>query len=177
MAYDNTVTITGNMTRDPELRFSQTGMPIATFGMAWNRMRQDREEGDVSFFDVVCFRSLAENVAESLQKGMRVIVDGHLQHRRWESPEGETRSKVEIIANEVAPSLRWATADVRRNEYRGGGEEYRGGQETVGRNFGNRPAVGGGQAMSERSPMERRTPVHAGQSSTAATVPADEEPF
>ena len=177
MAYDNTVTITGNMTRDPELRFSQTGMPIATFGMAWNKMRQDREEGEASFFEVVCFRSLAENVAESLRKGMRVIVNGHLQYRSWESPEGETRSKVEIIANEVAPSLRWATVDVRKNEYRGGGEESRGRQETAGRSFGSRPAVGGGQTMGERSPMEQRTPVPASQSSTAATFAADEEPF
>lgn len=177
MAYDNTVTITGNMTRDPELRFSQTGMPIATFGMAWNKKRQDREEEDVSFFDVVCFYSLAENAAESLQKGMRVIVNGHLQYRSWESPEGGTRSKVEIIANEVSPSLRWATADVRRNEYRGGGEGYRGRQETTGRNFGSGPAVGDRQTMGGHSPMERRTPAPAGQSSTATTFPADEEPF
>lgn len=120
MAFDNNVIVVGNITRDPELRFTPGGMAVASFGLAWNRRRQDGEE-EVSFFDVTCFRSLAENVAESLSKGSRVIVYGTLQQRSWENAQGERRSKVEILADDVGPSLRWATAQVERNEFRGGG--------------------------------------------------------
>lgn len=120
MAFDNNVIVVGNITRDPELRFTPGGMAVASFGLAWNRRRQDGEE-EVSFFDVTCFRNLAENVAESLSKGSRVIVYGTLQQRSWENAQGERRSKVEILADDVGPSLRWATAQVERNEFRGGG--------------------------------------------------------
>ena len=120
MAFDNTVTIVGNVTRDPELRFTQGGAAVANFGVAWNMKNRDGEES-VSFFDVTCWRSLAENVAESITKGTRVVIYGRLDHRTWETQEGEKRSKVDIIADEVAPSLRWATAEASRNEFRGDG--------------------------------------------------------
>ncbi len=120
MGFDNTVTIVGNVTRDPELRFTQGQMAIATFGVAWNKKRQDAED-EVSFFDVTCFRQLAENVAESITKGTRVVIYGTLQQRSWENNEGQRRSKVEILADDVAPSLKWASAQVSRNEYKGGG--------------------------------------------------------
>lgn len=120
MAIDNNVTIVGNLTRDPELRFTAGGMAVASFGLAWNRRKQDGED-ETSFFDVTCFRQLAENVGESLVKGSRVVVSGHVSQRSWENQEGERRSKVEIIADDVAPSLRWATAQITKNEYRGGG--------------------------------------------------------
>jgi single-strand DNA-binding protein len=119
MGFDNTVTVVGNVTRDPELRFTQGGMAVASFGLAWNRRRQDQED-EVSFFDVTCFRQMAENVAESISKGARVVVYGTLQQRSWETQDGERRSKVEILADDIAPSLKWATAQVTRNEYRGG---------------------------------------------------------
>lgn len=123
MAFDNTVTIVGNVTRDPELRFTQGGAPVATFGLAWNQRTQNRQtnevEEQVSFFDVTCWRQLAENVAESITKGTRVVVYGRLQQRSWESG-GEKRSKVEIVADDVAPSLKFATAELRKNEFRGG---------------------------------------------------------
>ena len=119
MGFRNTVTFVGNLTRDPELRFSQAGMPIATLGVAWNRRRNGRES-DVSFFNVVCFGQLAENVAESLHKGARVVVYGTLQQRRWDRPDGEQRAVVEIIADDAAPSLLRATAKICKNEYRGG---------------------------------------------------------
>ena len=124
MGFDNTVTVVGNVTRDPELRFAQSGMAIAQFGVAWNRRRQDQED-EVSFFDVTCFRQLAENVAESIHKGARVVIYGTLQQRSWETDAGDRRSKVEILADDVAPSLKWATAAVTRNERSGGGD-YRG---------------------------------------------------
>ena len=118
MANDNSVTITGNCTRDPELRYTNNGMQIATFGVAINqRKRNDSgqwEDGETSYFGVTCFRELAENVAESVSKGTRVIVAGTLKQRSWETPDGDKRSKVEVIADEVGPSLRWATASVER---------------------------------------------------------------
>jgi len=122
MAFDNTVTVVGNVTRDPELRFTPSGAAVATFGLAWNRRSQNARgetEEQVSFFDVTCWRQLAENVAESLSKGTRVVVYGRLEQRSWETTDGERRSKVEIIADDVAPSLKWATAELTRNDFKG----------------------------------------------------------
>jgi len=122
---DNTVTVVGNVTRDPELRFTNSGQATASFGLAVNRRWQNRQtqewEEQVSFFDVVCWREMAENVSESLTKGSRVVVTGRLEQRSWEDKNtGDKRSKIEIVADEVAPSLRWATAQVTRNERRDG---------------------------------------------------------
>ena len=114
MAFDNNVTVVGNITRDPELRFTPSGAAVTNFGLAWNRRSQNGED-ETSFFDVTCWRDLAENVAESLTKGSRVVVYGRLDQRSWENQEGERRSKGEIIADEVAPSLRWATAEITKN--------------------------------------------------------------
>jgi single-strand DNA-binding protein len=116
----STVTIAGNLTRDPELRFTPTGQATASFGVAVNRRWQNRQtqqwDEATSFFDVVAWAALAENVAESLHKGDRVVVSGRLDQRSWENNDGEKRSKIEITANEVAPSLRWATAHISKNE-------------------------------------------------------------
>jgi len=122
----NTVTLIGNITRDPELRFTPSGQATATFGLAVNRRWQNRQtqewEEATSFFDVVCWREMAENASESLARGARVIVTGRLEQRSWESQEGEKRSKIEVIADEIGPSLRWATAEVKKNDRRGPGE-------------------------------------------------------
>ena len=133
MAFDNTVTLVGNITRDPELRFTPAGIAVANFGLAWNRKNRDGEES-VSFFDITCWRDLAENVAESLSKGNRLVVYGRLDQQTWENDNGERRSKVEVIADEVAPSLRWATADVTRTEFKGeaGGSAASGGSPAPG---------------------------------------------
>jgi len=100
MSNGNTVTLIGNVTRDPELRFTPSGSAIATFGLAVNRRWQNRQtnewEEQVSFFDVVCWRELGENVCESATKGTRLIVTGRLEQRSWDS-DGEKRSKVEVI--------------------------------------------------------------------------------
>jgi single-strand DNA-binding protein len=123
MSNGNTVTLVGNVTRDPELRFTNTGQATATFGLAVNRMWTDRQTNErreaTSFFDVVCWREMAENVSESLQKGSRVVVTGRLEQRSWETPDGDRRSKIEVVADEVGPSLRWATAEIRKNDRRG----------------------------------------------------------
>ncbi|MDA8359875.1 MAG: single-stranded DNA-binding protein [Actinomycetota bacterium] len=118
----NTTTVTGNLTREPEIRYTREGHASTVLGVAVNRRWQDREtkewEESTSFFDVVCWRELAENAALSLAKGMRVMVTGRLEQRTWETEEGERRSKVEIVAEEIGPSLRFATAEVQRTERR-----------------------------------------------------------
>ena len=98
MGFNNTVTVVGNVTRDPELRFTPSGAAVTSFGLAWNRKGQNDEEV-VSFFDVTCWSGLAENVAESITKGSRVVVYGRLDQRSWENQDGERRSKVEIVAD------------------------------------------------------------------------------
>ena len=155
----NAVTLVGNITRDPELRFTNTGQATASFGLAVNRRWQNRQtqewEEAVSFFDVVCWREMAENAAESLTKGSRVIVTGRLDQRSWETAEGDRRSKIEITADEVAPSLRWATVQITRNERRGPEE-------------GGGAPSGGGSSYSKAIPNE--VPVASGNY-------GDEEPF
>ncbi len=126
MSNGSTPTLAGHITRDPELRFTPSGQATASFGLAVNRRWQNRQtqewEEATSFFDVVCWREMAENAGESLSRGARVIVTGRLEQRSWETPEGDRRSKVEIVADEIGPSLRWATAQVTKNERRGAGE-------------------------------------------------------
>jgi len=122
----NSVTLVGNVTRDPELRFTASGQATATFGLAVNRVWNDRQTNEkkeaVSFFDIVCWREMAENASESLSKGARVVVTGRLEQRSWETPEGDKRSKIEVVADEIGPSLRWATAQITKNDRRGPGE-------------------------------------------------------
>ena len=121
---DNTVTLVGNVTRDPEIRYTPSGQTVATFGLAVNRRWQNKAtnewEEHVSFFDVKCWAQMAENVAESVPRGTRVLVTGRLEQRSWETDNGEKRSKVEVVADEVAPSLRWATAQVQKIDRRDG---------------------------------------------------------
>ena len=141
MSNGNNVTIVGNLTRDPELRFTPSGQATTTFGVAVNRRWQNRQTQDweeaTSFFDVTCWGDLGDNVSESLGKGSRVIVTGRLEQRSWETPEGEKRSRVEIIADEVGPSLRWATAQVTKTDRRG--PDGGGGGGGGGQGGGNRP--------------------------------------
>jgi single-strand DNA-binding protein len=116
----SSVTLTGNLTRDPELRVARDGQAVANFGMAVNRRWQPRGseawEESTSFFEVVCWRDLAEHVALSLARGCRVIVTGRLEQRSWEAETGERRSRVEVTAEDIGPSLRFATAEVARAE-------------------------------------------------------------
>lgn len=117
---DNAVTLVGNITRDPELRFTPGGQARAEFGLAVNRVWTDRASNErreqVSFFNIVCWGQLGENAAQSLAKGTRVVVTGRLEQRSYETQTGEKRDRFEIVADEVGPSLRWATAVVDRNE-------------------------------------------------------------
>jgi single-strand DNA-binding protein len=116
MAPGNQVTIVGNLTDDPELRYTPAGAAVATFTVAVNRRTRDEsgqwKDGETSFFRCNVWRQQAENVAESLNKGMRAIVIGRLRQRSWETPEGQKRTVVEIEVESVGPSLEWAKASV-----------------------------------------------------------------
>lgn len=149
---DNTVTVVGNITRDPELRFTPAGQAVATFGMAVNRrfQKNGQWEEQTSFFNVTAWGTLGENASNSLHKGARILVNGRLDQRSWETQEGEKRSTVEIVADEIGPSLRWATVEITKNERREGGDFSGGG--------------GGGSRPAPNEPP----PTYAG---------GDEEPF
>jgi single-strand DNA-binding protein len=146
---DNSITLVGNVTREPELRYTASGQAMAKFGLAVNRRWQNRQtqewEEQVSFFDIKSWAGLAENVAESIQRGTRVIVTGRLEQRSWETDNNEKRSKVEVVADEIAPSLRWATAQVQKIErsgaQQGGGGGYSGGGGGGGGGSAPRPAA------------------------------------
>ncbi len=182
MSNGNTVVLVGNVTRDPEMRYTPTGQARLTFGLAVNRRWQNRQTNEweeaTSFFDVVCWRELAENASESLVKGTRVVVTGRLDQRSWETPEGEYRSKVEIVADEVGPSLRWASAQVTKNERRGAGEY--GGAAGGGRG-GTGATHGGGEGYAATPRASRPAPDHelkdAGGEGADYPPIYDEEPF
>jgi single-strand DNA-binding protein len=144
MSNGNTVTVIGNITRDPELRYTNSGQTRATFGLAVNRRWQNRQTNEweeaTSFFDIVCWGDLGENVSESLGKGARVIVTGRLEQRSWETDNNEKRSKVEIVADEVGPSLRWATAQVQKTDRRGPSDGSGGSGAGASRPVANAPA-------------------------------------
>ncbi|HZJ27249.1 MAG TPA: single-stranded DNA-binding protein [Acidimicrobiia bacterium] len=145
---DNTITVIGNITRDPEIRYTPTGQANANFGVAVNRRWMNRQtqewEERTSFFNVVCWREMAENVGESLAKGSRVVVTGRLEQRSWETEQGERRSVVEIVADDIGPSLRWATAKVEKIDRRGGSDF--GGGPTSGSGGGPTSGSGGAPA-------------------------------
>jgi len=120
MAEGNSVTLIGNLTDEPELRYTPAGVPVANFTIAMNRRTRDPvtnewKDGETSFLRCNVWRQQAENVAESLSKGMRAIVVGRLRQRSWETPEGGKRSTVEVEVEHVGPSLQWATASVTKS--------------------------------------------------------------
>src|SRR5207247_10122014 len=120
MANGNTVTVVGNLTRDPELRYTPSGASNTRFGVAVNRRWMDRNTNEwqeaTSFFDVVCWREMAENVSESHAKGSRVVVTGRLEQRGYEDRDGHRRNVVELIAVQAGPSPPFASAPVPKND-------------------------------------------------------------
>ncbi len=136
---DNNITLVGNLTRDPELRFTSTGRGVASFGIAVGRRYQVNGEWkeDTSYFNVTAWGQLGENASATLSKGMRCVVSGRLEQREYNNREGEKRSAIEVVADEIGPSLKWATAQVERNprdaNAQGGGASNRGqGGQTAG---------------------------------------------
>ncbi|GAA3549031.1 single-stranded DNA-binding protein [Nocardioides daeguensis] len=144
MAGDTVITVIGNLTDDPELRFTPSGAAVANFTVAstprsFDRQTNEWKDGDTLFLRCSVWRQVAENVAESLQKGMRVIVQGRLVSRSYETREGEKRTVNELQVDEIGPSLTWATAKVTRASRSGGGGGY-GGNQGGGNQGGGRPA-------------------------------------
>ena len=129
MAQNETpITVVGNLVADPELRFTPSGAAVANFRIAstprsFNRETNQFEDGEALFLTCNCWRQMAENVAESLTKGMRVIVQGRLRQRSYQTREGENRTVFEVEVDEVGPSIKFATASVTRSPRDGGGQQ------------------------------------------------------
>jgi single-strand DNA-binding protein len=175
MAGETVITIVGNLVDDPELRFTPSGAAVANFRIAstprtFDKQTNEWKDGDALFLTCSVWRQAAENVAESLQKGMRVVVQGRLKSRQYETREGEKRTVFEIDADEVGPSLKYATAKVTRTQRSGSGGGY-GTQQ------------GGGQSANDpwATPAPQGAPA-GGQSGGqdpwgAPGVGSDEPPF
>lgn len=186
MAGETVITIVGNLVDDPELRFTPSGAAVANFRIAstprtFNRTTNEWEDGEALFLSCSVWRQAAENVAESLQKGMRVVVQGRLKQRSYEDREGNKRTVFELDVEEVGPSLKYATAQVTRASRGGGGGGYSGGGQGSGQGGGNfgggQQAPQGGQDPWAQSPAQGQgQPQGGGQQDPWATPGAGEEP-
>jgi single-strand DNA-binding protein len=169
-AGDTQITIAGNLVDDPELRFTPAGQPVARFRVASTPRFRDNatgewKDGDSLFLTCNVWRQAAENVAESLTRGMRVIVSGRLRQRSYETKEGEKRTVYEVEVDDVGPSLRNASAKVNKvarsggdgGYSGGGGSGYGGGQRSQGGQGGGRPS-GGGQGGGDPDPWATDSP-------------------
>ena len=189
MAGETIITVVGNLVDDPELRFTPSGAAVANFRIAstprtFDRQTNEWKDGDALFLTCSVWRQAAENVAESLQRGMRVVVQGRLKSRQYETREGEKRTVFEIDVDEVGPSLKYATAKVTRTTRQGGGGGYSGGG---GRRPGRRrrpvgqPGSAGWPGPGRpvvRRPAGGAAPAPAGGDPWAAPgVGSDEPPF
>ncbi|MFT4294225.1 MAG: single-stranded DNA-binding protein [Micropruina sp.] len=183
MAGETQITLVGNLTADPELRFTPSGAAVANFTVASTPRTFDRQsgewrDGDAMFLNCSVWRQAAENVAESLTKGMRVVVQGRLKSRSYETREGERRTVFEVDVDEVGPSLRYASAKVTRNSggagnYSGGG--YSGGNSGGGGGYsGGGNAGGGSDSWSSGGGNNNRS---AGNDPWAQAAQSDEPPF
>jgi single-strand DNA-binding protein len=167
MAGETTITVIGNLVDDPELRFTPSGAPVANFRIAstprtFDRQSNEWKDGDTLFLSCAVWRQAAENVAESLQRGMRVIVQGRLKSRQYETREGEKRTVFEIDVEEVGPSLRSASAKVTKTTRQGGGGGYSGGSGYSG---GGAGGGGGQQSAPADDPWASPAPSQGGGSS------------
>jgi single-strand DNA-binding protein len=170
MAGETTITIIGNLTDDPELRFTPSGAAVAKFRVASTPRTLDRasgewKDGEPLFLSCTVWRQAAENVAESLQRGARVIVSGRLRQRSYETKEGEKRTVFEVEVDEIGPSLRYATAKVQKMSRSSGG----GG-------FGSGGGQGGGGGYASDDPWATATPAPSGGGGGGANFD-DEPPF
>lgn len=165
MAGETTITVVGNLTADPELRYTQNGVAVANFTIAstprtFDRQANEWKDGEALFLRASVWREFAEHVAGSLTKGMRVVATGDLRQRSYQDKDGNTRTSIELDVQEIGPSLRYATAAVTRAASSGGGS-YGGGSGAGGGSFG-----GGGSA-----------PAQPAQSNDSWAVGGDDTPF
>jgi single-strand DNA-binding protein len=179
-AGDTPITVVGNLVADPELRFTPAGQPVATFRVASTPRIMDRQtnewkDGDSLFLTCNVWRQAAENVAESLQRGMRVIVTGRLKQRNYETKEGEKRTVYEVEVDDVGPSLRNASAKVNRAN-RSGGEGGFGGANRSGSGGGGSYSSGG-QGSSGGGSSRNEDPWASDAGAGAGAGYSDEPPF
>ncbi|WP_183094380.1 single-stranded DNA-binding protein [Nocardioides stalactiti] len=180
MAGETVITVVGNLVDDPELRFTPSGAAVANFRIAstprtFDRQSNEWKDGDALFLSCSVWRQAAENVAESLTKGMRVVVQGRLKSRQYETREGEKRTVFEIEVEEVGPSLKYATAKVARAQRSSGGGGGYGNQGGGGAGFG-----GGAPAQdpwASSGPGNQGGGAPAGDPWGAPGVGSDEPPF
>ncbi|MEV0714663.1 single-stranded DNA-binding protein [Asanoa sp. NPDC050611] len=175
-AGDTTITVIGNLTDDPELRFTPSGAAVAKFRVASTPRIMDRQtnewkDGEPLFLSCTVWRQAAENVAESLQRGSRVIVSGRLKQRSYETREGEKRTVIELEVDEIGPSLRYATAKVQKMSRSGGG----GGG--FGSGGGGNQGGGGGNNFDDPWATAAPAGASSGGSGRSNSYSDDEPPF
>ncbi|TWP52894.1 single-stranded DNA-binding protein [Lentzea tibetensis] len=166
MAGETTITVVGNLTADPELRFTQSGAAVASFTVAstprtFDRQSGEWKDGEALFLRCNVWRQVAENVAESLTRGSRVLVTGRLRQRSFETKEGEKRTVVELEVDEIGPSLRYATAKVNKvsrgdgggGGFGGGAPQSRGGGAPADDPWGSAPPAGSGGGFADEPPF------------------------
>ena len=176
MAGETVITVVGNLVDDPELRFTPSGAAVANFRIAstprtFDRQTNEWKDGDALFLSCSVWRQAAENVAESLQRGMRVIVQGRLKQRSYETREGEKRTVVELEVDEVGPALAFATAKVTRASRSGGGGGYSGGGQSRPQQSGGAPQGGGDD------PWATPAPSGGGQGGYGGGQPQGNDPW
>jgi single-strand DNA-binding protein len=175
MAGETTITVIGNLTSDPELRFTPSGSAVANFTIAstprtFDRQSNEWKDGETLFLRASVWREAAENVAESLTKGMRVIVSGRLKSRSYETKEGEKRTVIELEVDEIGPSLRYANAKVNRTQRSGGSNGggsndggFGGGDQGQGGNWGGNDGGGFGGGAAQDDPWATASNAGASQ--------------
>src|SRR5687768_5539898 len=187
MAGETTITVVGNLTDDPELRFTPSGAAVAKFRIASTPRTLDRQsgewkDGEPLFLACNIWRDAAEHVAESLQRGARVIVQGRLRQRSYETREGEKRTVYELEVDEIGPSLRYATAKVQKMSRSGGGGGGGFGATGGGAGGGNRQPSGGGggnnfdDPWATAAPASGARPSAGGASGASSNSSFDDEP-
>ena len=177
MAGDTTITVIGNLTDDPELRFTPSGAAVAKFRVASTPRFMDRasgewKDGEPLFLSCTVWRQAAEHVAESLQRGARVIVSGRLKQRSYETREGEKRTVIELEVDEIGPSLRYATAKVQKMSRSGGGGGF---GASGGGGGGGGAGQGGGGNFDD--PWATAAPASSGARSGGGASFDEEPPF
>jgi single-strand DNA-binding protein len=189
MAGDTTLTLIGNLTNDPELRFTPSGAAVANFTVAstpraFDRQSNEWKDGETLFMRCSVWRDAAENVAESLQRGSRVIVTGRLKSRSYDTKEGEKRTVMELEVDELGPSLRYATAKVNKTSRGGGGGGGGfggggggGGGYSGGGGGGYSGGAGGGSSAPADDPWATGAPASGGSGSGGFGGSQEEPPF
>ncbi|MEO8555866.1 MAG: single-stranded DNA-binding protein [Actinomycetota bacterium] len=175
MAGDTVITIIGNLTADPELRFTPSGAAVANFTVAstprqFDRTSNDWKDGETLFMRCSVWRDAAENVAESLQRGTRVLVSGRLKSRSYETKEGEKRTVVEMDVDEVGPSLKYATAKVNKTQRGTGGGGFNGGGQSSGGQGGGSTSGASAQGAPADDPWATGSSAPAKTGGGAATA-------